>query len=87
MVIGDKFIWEFRGLREIVIPDGFERIWDSQFCDSGIESVTIPASVREICEKAFYNCKRLKSVTFESSGLLGIESGNISGETSVSTAS
>lgn len=64
-IIGGRFIWELRGLRELVIPDGFTRIWDFQFCDSGIESVTIPASVREISPRAFYNCKTLKSVIFK----------------------
>ena len=47
----------------------------------------IPASVREIYENAFYNCKRLKSVTFESSGLLDIKPGNTSGKAQVSIAS
>lgn len=27
-VIGGRFMWELCGLKELVIPDGFERIWD-----------------------------------------------------------
>ena len=33
--------------------------------NSDIESITIPASVREIGTGAFYNCKNLRKVTFE----------------------
>ena len=60
--------------KNVVIPDGVKVIGDgSSVFGSEIESVTIPASVTEIAENAFYGCSGLKSVTFaEGSGLTKI---------------
>ncbi len=60
--------------KNVVIPDGVKVIGDgSTVFGSEIESVTIPASVTEIAENAFYGCSGLKSVTFaEGSGLTKI---------------
>lgn len=43
--------FEFAGrpeLRHVIIPDSVERIGTGAFNDSGVESVTLPASLREI---------------------------------------
>lgn len=37
-----------RGLRHVVIPDSVERIGVGAFNDSGVEELTLPASLREI---------------------------------------
>lgn len=64
-MLAGHFVWELPRLREIAIPDGFERVEDYRLCDGTVECVKIPASVKEICAKAFYNCKRLKHVMFK----------------------
>lgn len=68
LMIGGTFPWELYRLKEIIIPDGFEKVEDYRLCDGAVESVTIPTSVREICAHAFYNCRKLKNVTFKGSG-------------------
>lgn len=44
------------------MPDGLEKIGSHWFRDCGVESVTIPASVRRIGEDAFYKCTNLREV-------------------------
>ena len=53
------------GLTEVTFAEGskLETIGESAFNGSGISSVTIPASVTSIGQKAFAYCKNLKSVT------------------------
>ena len=51
-------------MKEMVIPEGTERIGNHWFCCSEVEKVEIPASVREIGADAFYGCKSLTRVTF-----------------------
>lgn len=63
-IIGGVLFWGLHAIRELVIPDGFERVWDYQLRDSGVERVTIPPSVLEICARAFCGCKALKVVEF-----------------------
>ena len=58
-------VWDLRELRDVVVPDGVERVGSRWFWGAGIESVTIPASVREICTDAFRNCEQLKEITFK----------------------
>lgn len=60
--------------KNVVIPDSVKVIGEgSSVFGNEIESVTIPASVTEIAEYAFYGCSGLKSVTFaEGSGLTKI---------------
>ena len=64
VMVGSVRVWDLRSSKEIVIPDGAERIGNCWFWGSGVESVEIPASVREIGADAFGNCKTLKKVTF-----------------------
>ena len=67
-------------MKEVVIPEGTEKIGNHWFCDSEVESVTIPASVGEIGTDAFYGCRSLKSVVFAEGSLLKkIGPGNFSG--------
>ena len=47
-------------MKEIISPEGTEKIGNHWFWGSGIESVTVPASVKEIGADAFYKCKSLK---------------------------
>ena len=56
-MLGNAKIWDLKELKDIVIPDGVERIENYWFWGAEVESVTIPASVREICAEAFYGCK------------------------------
>ena len=63
-MFGSHFVWDLFRLREIVIPEGVERIRDYGLCNGEIESVTISASVKEICARAFYKCRKLKRVIF-----------------------
>lgn len=58
-------VQRLRGLQNVVVPEGTERIGSYWFLGCGAESVVIPASVREIGANAFCNCKRLKHVRFQ----------------------
>ena len=51
-------------MKEIVVPDGTKKIGNYWFQGSGIESVEVPKSVREIGVDAFYKCENLRTVTF-----------------------
>ena len=46
-------------MKHIVLPNGLERIGVGAFCESGLESITIPGSVRIVHQAAFQNCKSL----------------------------
>ncbi len=51
-------------LKSIMLPDTVKTIKASAFRDSGLEKITIPASVSLIDIAAFYNCP-LQEITFE----------------------
>ena len=51
-------------MRNLIIPEGTEKIGNHWFWGSMIESVMVPASVREIGTDAFYGCVDLKCVNF-----------------------
>ena len=53
-----------RCLEEVVLPDSVEHIRFKAFCDSDIKKVIIPASVKELPEQAFFNCRQLDTVVF-----------------------
>ena len=57
-------VWNLRKQKDIIFPDGVEKIGNHWFWDTEVESVTIPASVKEIGVNAFCSCKRLKRVAF-----------------------
>lgn len=52
-------------MKEIIIPEGTTKIEDHWFWGSGIESVTVSASVMEISANAFRNCANLREVIFQ----------------------
>ena len=52
-------------LKDVVIPEGIEKIKSKWFTESSLTSITIPASVREIQACAFYSCRSLAKVEFE----------------------
>ena len=52
-------VWGLRKLRDVVIPEGTEKIGGYWFWGSRIKSVEIPASVTEIGTCAFHGCKWL----------------------------
>lgn len=47
-------------LRSVELPNGLEEIGLWAFASSGLESITMPPSVRTIHQGAFYCCSRLK---------------------------
>lgn len=47
-MVGDRFLRNLRRQKDVVIPDGYREIGTEWFMNSGIESVTVPASVRKI---------------------------------------
>lgn len=63
-MVGNKFLWDLRRLKDIVIPDGAQEIGEYWFKSVEAKSVTIPASVTVIGKRAFCGCKQLKCVTF-----------------------
>ena len=60
MLTGGQRLWDVRKLKHVAILGGTETIGTYWFYGSQIESVTISASVREIGEYAFCQCKYLK---------------------------
>ena len=67
-MVGGAKLRDLRSCKQVVIPEGVERIWNQWFWGSDIESVEVPASVKEIGADAFYDCRKLKSVTFAPKG-------------------
>ena len=45
---GNIWVWSLRDCRKVAIPEGTERIGSYWFYKCDIESITFPASVREI---------------------------------------
>ena len=56
---GSMRVWDLRNVKYVVFPEGLERIGNHWFWGSEIESVVVPASVKEIEMTAFRNCKAL----------------------------
>ena len=61
---GGVLVQNLRSVREVIIPDGTEKIGSCWFWGSGVEGVDIPASVVEIWIAAFRRCTKLKKVAF-----------------------
>ena len=75
-MIGNIRVWDLRNCKEVIIPEGTERIGNHWFYRCGIESVEIPVSTRYIGACAFRNCENLNRVVFaEDSRLAKIGSG------------
>lgn len=69
---GNAKVWDLRKQKNIVIPDGVERIGNQWFWGCEVERVTVPDSVREICADAFSECKNLRDVVFQGQSKLKI---------------
>ena len=63
-MVGDVFLRDLRQLKEVVIPEGVETIESNWFSHSDVESVTIPKSSKVIEQYAFYECEKLKRISF-----------------------
>lgn len=50
-------------LKEIKFPSTLKKIWNSTFYHCGLESVTLPDNVTEVCKNAFNSCDKLTTVT------------------------
>ena len=64
-MVGSTRVWSLRELREVVIPEGVERVGSCWFSCSEIRNVEIAASVRKLGPYAFYNCGKLQRVSFQ----------------------
>ncbi|MBQ7958345.1 MAG: leucine-rich repeat domain-containing protein, partial [Oscillospiraceae bacterium] len=63
------------GFKELVIPDGVERIKEGAFMECReLKKVTIPESVEKIESTAFDNCPAIREVRFECSSSLEYDS-------------
>ena len=51
-------------LKEINLPPNLVDMWQYALTRCGIETISIPGSVRTVIPFTFYQCKALKSVTF-----------------------
>lgn len=49
-------------LKEVIIPEGLERIENMTFCETNLQEITIPASVKFVAAEAFYDCPMLKKL-------------------------
>lgn len=64
--IGDIAFSGCTSLQSITLPDSLQIIGDSTFSNTGITSITIPASVTQIGVGAFAYCSSLKSINVNS---------------------
>ena len=62
IIIGTNYLRDLKRLRQVMIPPGVDRIGNYWFANSGVETVVLPASIREIGEEAFRGCKSLTQV-------------------------
>ena len=64
-MIGNKMLWDPRGLKSVCLVEGLEKLGSYWFCRSQIESISIPVSVREIGVETFCGCERLRDVLID----------------------
>ena len=65
MTAGKQSLRDLKRQKDVVIPEGIEKIENGWLWGMEVESVTIPASVKEIQARAFSCCKNLTTVTFK----------------------
>ena len=58
---------DFLLLKDVVIAEGVENIYECAFAYHNLSSILIPRTVKYIAENAFYGCDNLKSVIIPSS--------------------
>lgn len=58
--LGKKCFSQLKDLYSVKIKEGIQCIPEECFADSAIEKIDIPVSVKEIKDRAFFNCKSLK---------------------------
>lgn len=62
--VGNKFISNERGVREVVLPETIRHIGSNAFADcSGLEKINIPDAVESVDRFAFTGCSKLSDVT------------------------
>ncbi len=64
--IGDNAFAEHYQLSEVVLPDGLAQIGRNAFSITGLSYISIPESVTQIREGAFYACPSLTEITLPS---------------------
>lgn len=52
-------------LRKVELQEGIEVISEYAFCETGIEELIVPGTVKKIGDSAFSSCKKLKSVVIK----------------------
>ena len=66
VVIGNVLLRYNGSSKELVIPEGIYMIGINAYNSYTIEKITLPSTVEVIGDKAFINCKNLKTVIFNS---------------------
>ena len=69
---------------DVVVPNSVNRIYPSAFVRSGITSIVIPDSVKEIDQEAFCDCSKLKKIEMPN-GIIKINSCLFKGCSSLET--
>lgn len=54
---------ELHNLQRVILPEGLQVIRERAFIACGLESVSLPKSIKHIEAGAFYDCEKLKDVT------------------------
>ena len=62
-IIAHQAFIEHKKLKSIHLPEGLKIIENKAFIECGLREITIPYSVQEIGENAFWDCKSLEKVT------------------------
>ena len=71
VTIGEKAFYENSVLKSVILPDGLIKISENAFGVSqdsrstALTGISIPSTVQEINDKAFYGAANLKTLTFE----------------------
>ena len=61
--IGMQAFVELHNLQRVILPEGLQVIRERAFIACGLESVSLPKSIKHIEAGAFYDCEKLKDVT------------------------
>lgn len=61
--IGTRAFAELQDLQQVILPEGLQIIREKAFIACGLESVSLPDSIKRIESGAFYHCRKLKKIT------------------------